>query len=1001
MVGIKNVILVFLILLFSVCVSYAQTPQPYRLETSDDFSVKTIYEFLEDKITHDIWIGTEEGLYRYDGVSFQHFVHPDYSTDVSGLQQDTTGRIWCQNFSGQLFYVDNNELKLFYNYSQYENTFPTFLVRFPKIFATSSYGYLEIDFYSKKMKRNYINIDKKHFKINLIGDTLYQEIVSKIYNKGNDWYFSKDKEFWHLSENRKSNTKVMYHLTNSSNIVINNDAALIFSNTIDNGAVILKWISDQSLQEINLPPYLKNISAPSVLKDKNVYWLGLLDGLVILNENYIPIYGEKQMLEDKTISDVIRDNEGNYWIGTLNDGIYILTSKEVLIWNTENSPLLNNEITAITKDNDGNLYLLERKGKAWKLDSKTQKIDFLCDFKTQGKRLFFDNFHHVLYSQYGKKGFDIKHSRWKEFDKNSTVKDVSFLDENYFVYSTFRGVDIAHRDHIDFSLNDIWSKNNILPRTTKKERAFVLRNKRSANNCFDRIENRIWVGYTDGLYHYKDGNQREIRQNGNPILVSELATVKSGGIWVSTINKRILKIKNAKIIQEINIGETVLNIKEWKNFLFLGTNKGLIRYDLTNNDKEVFNTLDGFPSDNITGLEIVNEVLYITTNKGALKIPVTYSSINRVVPDISISQVAIWEKDTVLLPQYQLSSFNNNIKIVFKGRSIRSQGRFQYKYRMLGLDTTWVYSSSNNNVARFPSLPSGEYKFEVKSINEDGIESAEPATIQFIINYPYYLQWWFIILFVAFVAASIRGFLWLRINRIKKESELLNSQQRLKTELIQSQLTALRSQMNPHFMFNALNSIQEYTMTNQKELAVDYLGKFSDLMRLYLNHSRKETISLQAELDALELYLDLEQLRFEESLTCNIDIQEDIITAKVYIPSMLIQPYIENAIKHGLFHKKKNRKLSIKFYLQDNTTLYCSIKDNGIGREQSAKINLLRKNKPNSFATSAINNRLILLNQSRKNNIKAITKDVFNEHQAVAGTEVTIIIPDVFATTNW
>jgi len=199
--------------------------------------------------------------------------------------------------------------------------------------------------------------------------------------------------------------------------------------------------------------------------------------------------------------------------------------------------------------------------------------------------------------------------------------------------------------------------------------------------------------------------------------------------------------------------------------------------------------------------------------------------------------------------------------------------------------------------------------------------------------------------------------------------------------------------MNPHFMFNALNSIQEYTLTNQQELAITYLAKFANLMRLYLNHSQKKTIYLQEELDALSLYLDIEKLRFEKSLHCQLIIDEGINAELISIPPMLIQPYVENAIKHGLFHRKNNRNLYIHFSKNEADELICLIRDNGVGREQSAIINQARENKQNSFATSAIANRLSLLNQDRTLKIRITTVDLFDEEQVACGTEIKLIIP--------
>lgn len=225
--------------------------------------------------------------------------------------------------------------------------------------------------------------------------------------------------------------------------------------------------------------------------------------------------------------------------------------------------------------------------------------------------------------------------------------------------------------------------------------------------------------------------------------------------------------------------------------------------------------------------------------------------------------------------------------------------------------------------------------------------------------------------------------------------ELREIQKRLAIEkqYRDSELKALKSQMNPHFIFNALNSIQEYIMFNKKELASDYLGKFADLIRTYLQHSDTGLISIQEEIDSLKMYLDLECLRFEDSLEYIFNISEKINKDGLHIPTMLIQPYIENAIKHGLLHKKEGRKLNISFLATENNNIQCVIEDNGVGREKAKEIKAKRNVLHKSFATKATQSRLELLNYRKDNKIGVKTIDLFNENQQAIGTKVILNIP--------
>jgi LytS/YehU family sensor histidine kinase len=207
-------------------------------------------------------------------------------------------------------------------------------------------------------------------------------------------------------------------------------------------------------------------------------------------------------------------------------------------------------------------------------------------------------------------------------------------------------------------------------------------------------------------------------------------------------------------------------------------------------------------------------------------------------------------------------------------------------------------------------------------------------------------------------------------------------------------MIALRAQMNPHFLYNVLVSIQSFIFTNQKQDANVYLGKFADLMRKILSMSEKQEISLQEEIEALELYLELENIRFEGKLNCNIKIDPLLSPEMISIPSMILQPYVENAIKHGLLHRRGDKELNISFKaLNDGKQMSIEIEDNGIGRKASEGINRKRRNKPGSFASNAILSRLQILNSIRKDKIQSQILDKYNSEGVSDGTLVRIILP--------
>lgn len=203
-----------------------------------------------------------------------------------------------------------------------------------------------------------------------------------------------------------------------------------------------------------------------------------------------------------------------------------------------------------------------------------------------------------------------------------------------------------------------------------------------------------------------------------------------------------------------------------------------------------------------------------------------------------------------------------------------------------------------------------------------------------------------------------------------------------------AELKAIKAQLNPHFMFNALNSIQEYILLNDKFTASEYLGKFADLMRLYLDQSQTPLITLAEEVRTLDLYIELESLRQEE-VQYEIDCPQELLHGGYYIPALLLQPYVENAFKHGLWHRSGEKRLWVKFWLEQEL-LYCSIRDNGVGRKASAA---LRKAKHRSFSTDANANRLELIKERFQAEVGVAFIDLENEEQEALGTEVRISLP--------
>ncbi len=236
-------------------------------------------------------------------------------------------------------------------------------------------------------------------------------------------------------------------------------------------------------------------------------------------------------------------------------------------------------------------------------------------------------------------------------------------------------------------------------------------------------------------------------------------------------------------------------------------------------------------------------------------------------------------------------------------------------------------------------------------------------------------------------------------SRLKAELEREKAQQLQKEaefqrSLAEVSMSALRSQMNPHFIFNCLNSIKLYTTQNNTVSAVAYLTKFSKLIRMALENSRRDSVTLQAELESLDLYIQMEAMRFKDKLQYHIEVDENVDSNFIEIPPMLLQPYVENAIWHGLMHKEEGGKIDVSVVVMpDKPVLVISIQDNGVGRKKSAALITHAPGKHTSYGTKVTSERLDLINKVYKTGASVTTDDVLNESGEIAGTLVTIKIP--------
>lgn len=357
-------------------------------------------------------------------------------------------------------------------------------------------------------------------------------------------------------------------------------------------------------------------------------------------------------------------------------------------------------------------------------------------------------------------------------------------------------------------------------------------------------------------------------------------------------------------------------------------------------------------------------------------------------PSIHITRVRIGDKDTSLKSIYELDYSKNKLIINFYSAAADSEENIIYKYQMTSIDNKW--EETKYPIVQYTNLSPGDYTFTASAINEKGTWSIQPASVRFIIKPPFWQAWWFRLILFDIVIIGLMVMEHIRFKKTVSEEKQKYEMERKISEL---ELVALRSQMNPHFIFNSLNSIQRYITENDKTSANKYLVDFSKLMRQTFENSTKKTMPVSDTIDSLKAYLHLEIMRLGESkLEYEMEIDPSIDIFNEEIPPLILQPYVENAIWHGISNVTSGKgKIKIKM-IKENGYLVCSVIDNGVGRAKASELKDKDNTHHKSGGMNVTKERLDIFNSLYNNKKDIDIIDLFDENKNPSGTEIKIYV---------
>ena len=799
----------------------------------------------------------------------------------------------------------------------------------------------------------------------------------------------KDKtgRLWLLSDNGKTS------VIENGEIKTRINKALQFRNMPTGDVAINYQLAKRQSWQTSLPTNLiaeqkkyfkQSVSCYLEEKEQDI-WIGTWGGGAFYCQNYkTDSLRVRPYLKNKTITAIFKDSNENYWFTTLDEGIFLLTQPFMLTF-TEKQGLSHHDIYTIRSDSAGQIWLGNSKGSVSQIQDR--QIVNMDIYEAE------DN-----YNRINDIFIDAKNNKWLATDEGVRLLNAAgnsfILNINKDTKSLEPVKSLAAIDE-----NNIWIGKYQQPirlDTYKGIATDSLPLQQVNTLCLDTAKN-LWIGTAKGLWYYANdtlfdfsAQHQLFRKN-----ISDLKWRNGNELWIATNGNGLIVKREAEIWhlgKENGLKSLICNslFIDKKNNIWVATDNGLHKIELEKFDSKTlemkhFSTLDGLAYRQVNDVFVNGDSVWVATLKGLTFFRQSQMLERKFPPPIYIEKVQIAYRDSLYKKQYFLPYYKNNIQINYLGLSYQSGESLQYEYRLSGLSEKW--QTTDVRTITYPSLPSGNYRFEVRSIDKNGLRSEKAAFLAFDIARPYWQTWWFRALLGFFIFLCIILIGYLIIKYVKERSDL-------QKRMIESQQMALRTQMNPHFIFNALNSIQYYITENDKRAANMYLSTFSTLMRKVLDNSQKSRILLEDELEYLGLYLDIESLRFKGKFRYELHISEAVEIDEVYVPPMLIQPYLENAIQHGLLQKPTDdRLLEISFDQKGEELLICEIKDNGIGRKQAAALQAKRTNRHQGIGMSNPKARLRILNQLHKYNITVKTEDLMGENGEALGTCIVVQMP--------
>jgi ligand-binding sensor domain-containing protein/anti-sigma regulatory factor (Ser/Thr protein kinase) len=948
----KFLLAIFFLYLGLAHVGYAQSYNYVTYTTRDGLAGNMVYDMCQDHQGF-LWFGTDNGLSRFDGKHFRNYSVKDGLPDNEVLQlyTDSRQRIWLGTFSDKLSYYYQGKIytantdsvlrkiKLNSKPSGFFETFDStlWIIANAQLFYWPKNG---------ELKELVINPSfASRLKTSAIEAFPYTEDGSVLISFNDSTFLIKNDRLEYLYPIKsQSSVRRLKRIQKDSKVLMVDFGCDIIHATWRNGY-----------------PFLVGTVAGAFEID-SAGWE--------IKEKFLPNLG---------VTRALMDFENGYWFATLGDGVFKLPSKYALTYSLFQGLNAGNEVFSIAQRGDS--ILTGHGGSTlvvWKRDGKKTKYSFEQYLPGVENSIATNRLKAIHSLSNGKwlLGFDGFLILWDGAVRGlipiNATKTIAVSGDS--IATVAAGQHALKIDLKRFEIIDtIWPT-----RTT----------------CALPWNGGDYIGTLSGLYEVKSGNKLNYLGNLHPSLKRRIIAISNtnNSLWVATSDSGLVEIGNTGLIRTFSeknglTSNICRSLAITDNIMLVGTNKGLCRIDLNSENLNtiIYNSFNLLPHDAVSSVFMKGNQILVGSPAG-LTVFEESDIKNNSLCNIEINGIngsgRSWTTDEEVVLSYD----DNNLEIYYSGISMKSAGDIEYFYRLVGLDNNWNATRLEN--ITYSGLPPGNYIFKIYAVNKFGVKS-KVLNFSLKVNAPFWKSPWF--LFSIMLGLGVISFFMLSLKN-RRQRKILEENNRIQKQLASLEQKALQAQMNPHFIFNSLNAIQQYVLTNNVEDANRYLSIFAALIRETMENSSAGKISLDKEIAYIEKYLKLEQMRFGNSFNYSIQTEGLEHDEAIELPVMLLQPFIENAVRHGIRYLKSGEGLiEIVFEKQDNIFI-CKIRDNGKGRKLASEIKSKQHIEYQSRGMDLTQRRVEMLNNIYEEKISIFVKDILNASGAVAGTEVIITI---------